>query len=115
MVWTNQYLYTPCLVALNSKEPLLFATVLDALRHEGDTAYSDTILHLLITETANHIESILNAGNLTYIIDTFFMVSYEEIDLQGWLKKETTHKVTFSMVHLVNSPLAWELYPYRRR
>lgn len=61
--------------AINCKEVLLFASVLDALKTEGDVAYCDTLLHNLVNDIAAHIDSIMSANNLVYIIDMFFMVS----------------------------------------
>ena len=64
------------LVAINSKEILLYVSVLDALKHEGDVAYCDTLLHTLVNDVVAHIDSILSANNLVYIIDMFFGVSF---------------------------------------
>ncbi|XP_067933614.1 negative elongation factor B-like isoform X2 [Watersipora subatra] len=58
--------------AINSKEILLYVSVLDALKHEGDVAYCDTLLHNLVNDIATHIDFIMAANNLVYIVDMFF-------------------------------------------
>jgi len=58
---------------------LLYANVLEALKCEGDVAYSDTLLHYIVNDMAQHIESIMAANNLIYIVDMFFMVSHHSV------------------------------------
>ena len=69
---------------MTCKEVLLFASVLDALKTEGDVAYCDTLLHNLVNDIATHIDSIMSANNLVYIIDMFFMVSQIPYPVLDW-------------------------------
>ena len=69
---------------MTCKEVLLFASVLDALKTEGDVAYCDTLLHNLVNDIATHIDSIMSANNLVYIIDMFFMVSHIPYPVLDW-------------------------------